>query len=140
MRTTQSGGESADEILVLAPDLAERIKQRSKKRLISIRLPQWQIEGAKRVARRMSKPYQALMQAWIGAGLRGELSGPGPGAVWVKKFGSFEEADRADEEYYASMSPEERLAIIQSLRESHHKLRGSPNDGKGLRRVARVVQ
>ena len=56
----------------LAPELAEKIRERAKKRLIALRLPEWQIEGAWRIARRKKVPYQALMRAWIGEGLRQE--------------------------------------------------------------------
>lgn len=64
--------ELVDQTLALAPELAERIRERAKKRLIALRLPQWQIEGARKIARRKKVPYQALMRAWIGEGLRQE--------------------------------------------------------------------
>lgn len=66
------GMELVDQTLALAPELAERIRERAKKRLIALRLPQWQIEGARKIARRKKVPYQALMRAWIGEGLRQE--------------------------------------------------------------------
>ena len=63
----------ADQALTLAPELAEGIRERAKKRLIAIRLPQWQIDGARELARRKKVPYQALMRGWIGEGLRHEM-------------------------------------------------------------------
>lgn len=45
------GTELLDKALALAPELADRVRDRAKKRLIALRLPQWQIEGARRIAR-----------------------------------------------------------------------------------------
>lgn len=67
------GSEKIDDAFTLAPELAERIRQRAKKRLIALRLPEWQISGARRVAKRKKVPYQALMRRWIGEGLGREL-------------------------------------------------------------------
>ena len=68
--------EKIDNAFTLAPGLAERIRQRAKKRLIALRLPEWQISGARRVAKRKKVPYQALMRHWIGEGLGRELRRP----------------------------------------------------------------
>ena len=70
--------ELVDQTLALAPELAERIRERARKRLIALRLPEWQIEGARRIAKRKKMPYQALMRAWIGAGLKQEWRHPPP--------------------------------------------------------------
>ncbi|MBU2573230.1 MAG: BrnA antitoxin family protein [Elusimicrobia bacterium] len=67
------GMKALDEVLILAPTLAERIRERSRKRLISLRLPNWQIEGAKEIARKKKQHYQTLIQIWIGEGLRAEM-------------------------------------------------------------------
>ena len=66
------GMELVDKALALAPELADKIRERTKKRLIALRLPQWQIDGARKIARSKRVPYQALMRAWIGEGLRQE--------------------------------------------------------------------
>ena len=66
------GTELLDKALALSPELADKVKDRAKKRLIALRLPQWQIEGARRIARAKRVPYQALMRDWIGQGLRQE--------------------------------------------------------------------
>jgi len=61
--------------------------------------------------------------------------------VWIKKSFSFREADNFDRSYYRKMSPQERLEIMQFLREVYYKLRGNLKNesGKGLRRVIRVI-
>lgn len=66
--------------------------------------------------------------------------------VSVNKARSFKEAEEFDRKYYAKMTPEERLSIVQELREIYLKF---PQKGrKGvlryanrarLRRVVRVV-
>lgn len=66
------GMERIDKALALAPELADRIRERAKKRLIALRLPQWQIAGARKIAKSKKVPYQALMRTWIGEGLRQE--------------------------------------------------------------------
>ena len=65
--------ERIDNAFTLTPELAEKIRQRAKKRLIALRLPEWQISGAQRVAKRKKVPYQALMRGWIGEGLSREM-------------------------------------------------------------------
>ncbi len=62
--------------------------------------------------------------------------------VWVKKMGSFSEAQDQNLEYYLNMSAQERLETVQFLREQYTKLNGTSPDesGKGLRRTVRVVQ
>ena len=65
--------EKIDNAFMLTPKLAESIRLRAKKRLIALRLPEWQISGARRVAKMKKVPYQALMRHWIGEGLGREL-------------------------------------------------------------------
>ncbi len=63
--------------------------------------------------------------------------------VWVKKCFSFQEAEEADFEYYRAMSRQERLSIIQELRERYEKFGKGQTHGarrEGLRRVLRVIQ
>ena len=62
--------------------------------------------------------------------------------VWIRKAKSFTEAKEQDLDYYLGMSPEERLEIVQFLREQYSKFsEGSPGEsGKGLRRSVTVVQ
>jgi predicted DNA binding CopG/RHH family protein len=68
--------KSIDRALTLAPRLAEHIRERTRKRLIALRLPKWQIEGARQVAKIRDVPYQALMRDWIGEGLSREMRRP----------------------------------------------------------------
>lgn len=64
--------EEVDEVIELAPALARRIRERMRKRLLALRLEQWQIERAKRIARAKGVPYQALMREWISRGIRSD--------------------------------------------------------------------
>ena len=68
---------------------------------------------------------------------------------WVHKANSFKEAEDFDSKYYSAMSGEERLEIMQFLRDAYHKIRGveyhkirgvKNESRKGLRRVIKVVQ
>lgn len=52
----------------------------------------------------------------------------------VQKFTSFEEADRADEEYYASLTPEERIDIMLELMR-----RAQGGTFRRLERVCRIL-
>ncbi len=70
------GMEPVDQML-LDPKLAQRIRERSKKRLVTLRLPVWQVDTAKRIAKRQNQPYQRVLQTWVGEGLNKEIrSGP----------------------------------------------------------------
>ena len=62
--------------------------------------------------------------------------------TWVKRFSSFKKAAKADQEYYAKLTPSERLETIQFLRESYFKLKGLfKNDGRSrLRRSIKIIQ
>ena len=68
--------ERIDSTLALSPELVEKIRLRARKRLIALRLPEWQVSGARRVAKRKKVPYQALMRHWIGEGLSREMRRP----------------------------------------------------------------
>lgn len=59
--------------------------------------------------------------------------------IWVRKCKNFREANRYDIEYYLKMRPEERLEIVQMLREMRSKFTKN-EDRKGLRRVVRIVK
>ena len=61
-----------DEPIELAPELNKKIKERVKKRLLTIRLEPKQIESAKEIATEKSIPYQVLMRSWIVDGIRKE--------------------------------------------------------------------
>ena len=52
----------------------------------------------------------------------------------VRKFDSFEEADRADDEYYVSLSPQARLDILLEL-----VGREQVGDIGRLKRVCRII-
>jgi hypothetical protein len=56
----------------------------------------------------------------------------------VQVFRSFDEADRADDQFYAELSPEERLSILLELVERHRGALGEAADR--FERVHRVVE
>ncbi len=62
--------------------------------------------------------------------------------IWVKKISGLEQENKADLEYYLAMTPEERLDIVQLLRDVHVKFTGarSYEDRKGLRRSIKIVE
>jgi len=68
--------EPADEMFLLSPSLAHKIRERAKKRLISIRLAHWEIEKSKQIAKQRKVPYQTLLREWIDAGLKAAFSNP----------------------------------------------------------------
>ncbi len=62
--------------------------------------------------------------------------------IWIKKFHSFKEAQDFDTRYYHAMSLQERLEVVQFLREIYHKIKGrhKHESRKRFRRVIRGVQ
>lgn len=64
--------------------------------------------------------------------------------IWVHKAGSFQEAEEFDRKYYAQMTPEERLNIVQELREIDsnfpRKGRKGPSKYANRRRLQRVIK
>lgn len=65
--------------------------------------------------------------------------------IWIHKAKSFKDAEEFDRKYYAEMTPEERLSIVQELREMYLKFPSSKRtvkheSRKGLRRVIKIVQ
>lgn len=64
--------EPADEVFILAPSLAEKIKERAKTRALSLRLPQWEIDETKRMAQKKGIGYQILISTWIAEAIRRE--------------------------------------------------------------------
>jgi hypothetical protein len=57
--------------------------------------------------------------------------------VWVRKCNSFEEEARADREYWARMTGEERVEALEELRREAWKVTGEPL--RGLRRAVHVL-
>ncbi len=62
--------------------------------------------------------------------------------IWINKSDSPEAAQEFDFEYYFSMSNEERLEIVQFLREEYYKFKkGSKHESRErLRRDIKVIQ
>jgi len=57
---------------------------------------------------------------------------------WVRKLKSFEEERVADREFWAQLSPDERVAAVEELRLEWGKIRGESHER--LRRTARVLK
>jgi predicted DNA binding CopG/RHH family protein len=64
-----------DEKIQLAPELARRIAERSKKKMIALRLELWQLQRTKAIAAKRRIPYQHLLRYWITQGLKHEAAG-----------------------------------------------------------------
>ena len=58
--------------------------------------------------------------------------------VWVRKFSSFDEERQADREYWATISPNDRVAILDEMRAEWAAWKG--DDEQGLRRTVRIVE
>jgi len=56
----------------------------------------------------------------------------------LKVFSSFEEADGADDEYYASLSPHERVDLLLDMIAAYRESLGEA--GQRFERVYRVVE
>ena len=54
----------------------------------------------------------------------------------IRRFNSLSDADSAEAEYYASLTPEERLNILFELIEMHR--RSQDEDSEGFERIYRV--
>jgi hypothetical protein len=57
--------------------------------------------------------------------------------VWTKMI-TFSKSEVEDGKYYSSLTSQERLSIVQELREE--ELKRKNEDGKGLRRVFKVIK
>ena len=59
-------------------------------------------------------------------------------AVWVRKCASFEEDRQADREFWAALTPDARVALVEQIRHDWTKISGQPVER--LRRTVRVLQ
>jgi hypothetical protein len=55
----------------------------------------------------------------------------------IRRFSSFEEEQKADREYWAAMTPDARVAMVEQLRRDWAVFSGHP--AERLRRVVRVL-
>ena len=58
--------------------------------------------------------------------------------IWINKAKSFKEAEEFDRKYYAQMTPEERLRIVQELREMYFKF--ARVRSRKLQRVIKIIK
>jgi len=56
---------------------------------------------------------------------------------WIRKCTSFEEERQADFEFWARFTPDERVAIVESLRQQWFTITGQRDEG--FRRTVRVL-
>lgn len=57
--------------------------------------------------------------------------------IWVHKAKGFAEAAAFEHRYYAAMTPEERLDIMQRLREAYFKINREGTEHAGATRLRR---
>jgi hypothetical protein len=57
--------------------------------------------------------------------------------IWLKRSSSFEEDSEADAEFWRRVSPDERVAILEQMRQEW--LREHGRGDEGLRRTARRI-
>lgn len=62
--------DEVSKLFLLSPALIDKIKERATKKLVSIRLANWELEKAKEIAKIKKIPYQKLMRGWIDQGLK----------------------------------------------------------------------
>jgi hypothetical protein len=58
--------------------------------------------------------------------------------IWLKRLTSFDEDRAADREFWARMSPDERVALVEQIRQDWARISGHPIER--LRRTARVLE
>lgn len=56
--------------------------------------------------------------------------------IWVRKCSSFAEEAEADREFWARLTPDERVAVVEDLRLGAER---QGDDEPGLRRAVRVL-
>ena len=73
MASQHVGVRDVSDLFVFSPGLVRRIKEKASKRQVAIRLENWQIDQAKRIAQKRRAPYQSLMRQWIEEGIERSL-------------------------------------------------------------------
>jgi hypothetical protein len=58
--------------------------------------------------------------------------------LWIRKLDSFDDAGRADREFWQSVPPDARVAAVEDLRRQWATFQGA--DDEGLRRTVRVLE
>lgn len=81
----------------------------------------------------MKRPPEEVVTVAHEGGLRGNAK-----KIWLRKFSSFDDENRADREFWQQMTPDERVGIVEQLREEWWKHHG--NGEQGLRRTVRVLE
>ncbi|HBL27830.1 MAG TPA: hypothetical protein DD490_13410 [Acidobacteria bacterium] len=58
--------------------------------------------------------------------------------IWLRKCSSFEEEEEADREFWAQMTGNERVQVLEQMRRDAWKVTGERP--QGIRKVARILQ
>jgi hypothetical protein len=58
--------------------------------------------------------------------------------VWIRKCNSFDEERLADRDFWRSLTPDARVAVVEDLRRQWAALQGVHHEG--LRRTVRVLE
>jgi len=58
--------------------------------------------------------------------------------LWIRKLDSFEDEARADREFWAAVTPDDRVAALEEIRRDWFKIHGGHDPG--LRRVLRIAE
>jgi hypothetical protein len=64
--------KETDEVFVLSPGIAHRIRERSRRKAVSLRLAYWEIDRSKEIAKKKKVPYQSLIREWLDEGIKKE--------------------------------------------------------------------
>jgi hypothetical protein len=60
--------------------------------------------------------------------------------VWVRKLAGFDEEARADREFWAQLSADQRVAVVEDLRREWIERQSGPEAAQRLQRVVRVLR
>ena len=60
--------------------------------------------------------------------------------IWVRKCSSFEEERQADREFWAQLTPNDRVGVVEELREHWARTHGTEQDLGRIRRCVRVLK
>jgi len=55
--------------VAVARSFARQVRSAARKRLVALRLAEWQIDEAKRLSKKLGLPYQTLLRRWISQGI-----------------------------------------------------------------------
>lgn len=60
--------------------------------------------------------------------------------VWVRKVAGFDQEKRADREFWAQLTPDQRVAVVEDLRREWIERQHGQEAAQRLQRVVRVLR